>query len=411
MASMKTSSILPPSRLPHLLEIGVLLGLAVVVRLFAGTASEAPASPRTVSPFDSAWRFHLGDDAAAKTAAFNDSDWRVLDVPHDWSIEGAFNPPPDGAKEGGFFAHGIGWYRKSFTLPANLSARKIVIEFDGVYMNSEVWINGTFLGRRPYGFIGFRYDLTQYLKTDGTPNLIAVRVDDSAEPSTRWYNGSGIYRHVRLIATAYTHFRLDGGIRVSTPQITPEQAMVETNVIIDGNFITEDERQAWLKDAWAVKPVKRELTLRSTVLAPDGKEVSSTESKIVLKSMLAGQRAQQFVPVPAPRLWSEHTPVLYQLRSTLSLDGRILDETSTTFGIRQLTFDHERGLLVNGEPTKLNGVCIHQDAGSFGNAVPIGVWAWRLARLKEMGCNALRPSHHPFAPEFYDLECVFYLRY
>ena len=384
------------------LQLGLLFCLVSAPLPAVEPAPTAPA-PREIIPLDTGWRFQLGDNAAAKTSAFDDTAWRTLDVPHDWSIEGPFNPPPEGDGEGGYFTHGIGWYRKSFTLPATLSAKKIVVEFDGVYMNSEVWINGNFLGRRPYGFIGFRYDLTQFLKSDGTPNVLAVRVDDSAEPSTRWYNGSGIYRHVRLIATGYTHFRLDGGIRVSTPQITPEQAIVETDAIIDANFFTEEERQAWLKDAWAVKPVKRELVLRSSVLAPDGKEIAGTESKITLKSMQAGQRAKQWIQVPKPRLWSEHTPELYQVRCTLSLDGRTLDETTTTFGIRQLTFDKDRGLLVNGQPTKLKGVCLHQDAGSFGNAVPISVWAWRLAQLKEMGCNAIRPSHHPFAPEFYDL--------
>jgi beta-galactosidase len=383
----------------HVLRFGALL--CWLSTAFA--AVESPVSPREIIPFDMGWRFRLGDDAAAKQPMFDDSSWRTLDVPHDWSIAGAFNPPPDGEKESGFFVHGIGWYRKTFTLPAGTAAKKIVVEFDGVYMNSDVWINGQFLGRRPYGFIGFRYDLTEYLKTDGTPNVLAVRVDDSAEPSTRWYTGAGIYRHVRLIATNYTHFRLDGGLRVSTPQITPEQAIVETDAIIDAHFFTEEERQAWLKDAWKVNPVTRELVLRSSVLAPDGTEVGSTESKLTLASQLSGQRATQWVPVPKPRLWSEHTPVLYQVRCTLSLDGRTLDEATTTFGIRQLTFDSDRGLLVNGQPTKLKGVCLHQDAGSFGNAVPIGVWAVRLARLKEMGCNAIRPSHHPFAPEFYDL--------
>ncbi len=390
---------IPFASFRHVFNLGALLCSAAA----ALAAAEPAPSPREIIPFDTGWRFRLGDDAAAKQPTFDDSSWRTLDVPHDWSIEGAFNPPPDGEKESGFFVHGIGWYRKSFSLPATISGKKVVAEFDGVYMNSDVWINGQFLGRRPYGFIGFRYDLTEYLKTDGTPNVLAVRVDDSAEPSTRWYTGAGIYRHVRLIATGYTHFRLDGGLRVSTPQINAEQAIVETDAIIDAHFFTEEERQAWLKDAWKVKPVKRDLVLRSTVLAPDGTELVSTESTLTLVSQQAGQRAQQWLTVPKPQLWSEHTPVLYRLRATLSLDGRTLDETSTTFGIRQLTFDPDRGLLVNGQPTKLKGVCIHQDAASFGNAVPVGVWAARLARLKEMGCNAIRPSHHPFAPEFYDL--------
>jgi len=386
----------------HALQLSVFLSL---VATFLSAAEPAPAAtaPREVIPFDAGWRFQLGDDAAAKEPAFDDAGWRALDLPHDWSIEGAFVAPPEGDKDTGYFRHGIGWYRKSFTLPPATAGQKIVVEFDGVYMNSDVWINGQLLGRRPYGFIGFRYDLTQFLKTDGTPNVLAVRVDDSAEPALRWYAGAGIYRHVRLIATGYTHFRLDGGVRVTTPQVSADAAIVETDVVIDANFFTEEERQAWLKDAWKVKPVRRELVLRSSVLAPDGAEIASTASTLTLTSMRSGQRASQWLTVPQPRLWSDRTPELYRVRCTLSLDGRALDETTTTFGIRQLTFDPDRGLLVNGQPTKLKGVCLHQDAGSFGNAVPAGVWAWRLARLKEMGCNAIRPSHHPFAPDFYDL--------
>jgi beta-galactosidase len=365
-------------------------------------AAEAGTIPREITSFDQDWRFFLGDDPAARQPNFDDTTWRTLDVPHDWSIEGPLNPPPDGEKNGGYFSHGIGWYRKAFTLPAGL-ARKVIVEFDGVYMNSEVWVNGHFLGRRPYGFIGFRYDLTEFLKSDGSPNVLAVRVDDSLEPSVRWYAGSGIYRHVRLITTNYTHFHLDGGISITTPEITAEQAVVQTAVVIDANFFTEEERQAWLKDSWHTLPTKREFTLRSSVLAPDGTVVAKKDSKLNLESLRADQRATQWITVPNPRLWSDHTPNLYTLRTTLLLDDRPLDEVTTTFGIRRLEFDRNRGLLVNGQPTKLKGVCLHQDAGSFGNAVPTAVWAWRLARLKEMGCNAIRPSHHPFAPEFYDL--------
>ena len=372
---------------------------------FASTAlaiAEPAPSAREIIPFDTGWRFRLGDEPTARQPNFDDTNWRTLDVPHDWSIEGPINPPPEGENNGGYFSHGIGWYRKSFPLPAS-SGKKVVVEFDGVYMNSEVWINGQFLGRRPYGFIGFRYDLTEFLKTDGSPNVLAVRVDDSLEPSLRWYAGSGIYRHVRLITTGYTHFRLDGGISITTPEVTSEQAVVEANYTIDTHFFTEEERQAWLKDSWHAQPANREFILRSSVLAPDGTVVASTESKLTLESLHPGHRATQRVTVPKPRLWSDRTPELYRLRSTLALDGRTLDETTTTFGIRQLEFDPDRGMFVNGKSTKLKGVCVHQDAGSFGNAVPIAVWAWRLARLKEMGCNAIRPSHHPFAPEFYDL--------
>ena len=375
------------------------LALLACAPLFA--ADPAPG-PRERIPLDAGWRFRLGDDPAARQPAFDDSGWRTLDLPHDWSIELPLSPPPEGEPNGGFFAHGIGWYRKSFARPAE-AGRKVVVEFDGVYMNSEVWINGQFLGRRPYGFVGFRYDLTDYLRTDGSPNVLAVRVDDSLEPSLRWYAGSGIYRHVRLIGTGYTHFHLDGGVSVTTPEVSPEQAVVQSAMTIDAHFLTEGERQAWLKDSWHAHPAKREVTVLSTVLAPDGTVAAGTESTLALESLHPGQRVTQWVTVPKPRLWSDAAPELYRLRSTLRMDGETLDETVTTFGIRQLVFDPDRGLFVNGRPTKLNGLCLHQDAGSFGNAVPEAVWAFRLARLKEMGCNAIRTSHHPFAPEFYDL--------
>jgi len=359
------------------------------------------SNPRQIILLDSAWHFWQGDDPAAKQPVFNDAGWRTLNLPHDWSIEADVNPPPNGERNGGYFSHGIAWYRKNFSFKD--TTKKLVVEFDGVYMNSDVWINGQFLGHRPYGFNGFRYDLTEYLKKDGTSNLLAVRVDDSAEPSVRWYAGSGIYRHVRLIATDYTHFQLDGGIYITTPEASTESATVKAEYIIDPNFFTEEEHQAWLKDPWKVKPQSKEIILRSSVFAPDGSMVAVTESKITLLSMHKGQPASQQITVPKPQLWSDKTPVLYRLRSTLMLDGQILDDTITNFGIRSLKFDPDRGLFVNGVSTKLKGVCVHQDAGSFGNAVPISVWAYRLGLLKEMGCNAIRPSHHPFAPEFYDL--------
>jgi beta-galactosidase len=359
------------------------------------------SNPRQIIPFDTDWRFWLGDNPEAKKPGFDDKSWRTLDVPHDWSIENPINPPPDGLAIGGFFSHGIGWYRKYFTSPD--TTKKVVIEFDGVYMNSEVWINGQFLGRRPYGYIGFRYDLTEYLKKDGTTNVLAVRVDDSAEPSVRWYAGSGIYRHVRLITTGYTHFRLDGGISITTPEITNEQAVVNIDYAIDPNFFTYQEFRAWAKDPWQVKSQSKNIKLRSSILALDGTIIATTESTLTLQSMRSDQLAAQKVTVPKPRLWSDKTPELYNLRSTIMLDGIILDETVTSFGIRNLKYDTNLGLLVNGKSTKLKGVCLHQDAGSFGNAVPDAIWIYRLGLLKEMGCNAIRPSHHPFSPEFYDL--------
>lgn len=376
--------------------------LVFALFIFATAALNAQTNnPRQIISFDDGWQFWIGDDPAAKQPAFNDAGWRTLNTPHDWTIESPVNPPPNGERNGGYFTHGIAWYRKHFNFSD--TTKKLVIEFDGVYMNSDVWINGQFLGHRPYGFNGFRYDLTEYLNKDGSPNVLAVRVDDSAEPSVRWYAGSGIYRHVRLIATGYTHFQLDGGVYVTTPVVTTESANVKASYIINANFFSDEEFRAWSKSPWQVKPQSKEITLRSAVLAADGSMVANTESKITLQSMHKGQPVTQQLTVSKPVLWSNQTPVLYRLRSTLLLDGKVLDETVTTFGIRSLKYEPDRGLFVNGKSTKLKGVCIHQDAGSFGNAVPIEVWAYRLSLLKEMGCNAIRPSHHPFAPEFYDL--------
>ena len=201
---------------------------------------------------------------------------------------------------------------------------------------------------------------------------------------------------MRLITTSYTHFRLDGGISITTPEITPEQAIVEANDIIDAHFFTEEERQAWAQGH--LEGAARRTAKSSCAAAcwpPMARWSPAPSRNSRSKSMHPGQRATQQVTVPKPRLWSDSTPELYRLRSTLALDGRTLDETTTTFGIRQLKFDPDRGLFVNGKPTKLKGVCLHQDAGSFGNAVPTAVWAWRLARLKEMGCNAIRTEPSP----------------
>jgi beta-galactosidase len=379
----------------------LILNLVLIQILVAADSkfSEAKAG-REIIPFDEGWRFWLGDDPAAKQLNFDDSRWRTLNLPHDWSIECPVNPPPSGENNGGYFTHGIGWYRKSFNAPLD---KKVVVEFDGVYMNSEVWINGQFLGRRPYGFIGFHYDITEYLKQDGSLNVLAVRVDDSSEPSLRWYAGSGIYRHVCLITTGYTHFRLDGGIKITTPEVSSEKAVVKADYIIDSHFFSYQEQQEWAKDVWKTKSHGQDVTLRSSVLTPDGNIIATTESKLVLQSMHSGQHATQQITVPKPRLWSDKIPDLYRLRSTLILDGDTLDETIITFGIRKFEFNLDHGLFVNGKSIKLKGVCLHQDAGSFGNAVPAAIWVYRLGLLKEMGCNAIRTSHHPFAPEFYDL--------
>src|SRR5450432_2975293 len=254
--------------------------------------------PREIIPLDSSWKFWQGDDQAARQPGFDDKKWRYVNLPHDWTIESPVNPPPKGESNGGYFSHGIAWYRKNFAFSD--TTKKVVVEFDGVYMNSDVWINGQFLGRKPYGFNGFRYDITEYLKRDGSQNVIAVRVDDSAEPSVRSYAGSGIYRHVHLIVTGYTHFQLNGGIFITSSEITAEKATVTAHYIIDPNFFTEEERAAWDKDPWKVKPQRRELIVRTGILTLNDSLISNTESGIELESMQKGQSVSQQLEVAKP---------------------------------------------------------------------------------------------------------------
>lgn len=336
---------------------------------------------RETADFD--WRFFKGDAPGAEQPGFDDAAWRKLNLPHDWSIEGPFaqNEPTGGP--GGYLPTGIGWYRKKFTLTEAVQGRKLSVEFDGVYQHSDVWINGHLLGHQPYGYTSFAYDLTPYLKLGGEPNFLAVRVDNSAQPNSRWYSGSGIYRHVWLTATDSVHVAR-GGLYITTPKVSSEAASVR----IRTRLLNEE-------------PAEFQVTLASEIVDADGKVVASATSDA---TMFAGEKEfDQTVDLNAPRLWSTKTPSPYRLRTTVTANGAVMDNHETTFGVRSVVYDVERGLLLNGEPVKLLGVCLHHDGGAVGAAVPEGVLERRLRLLQEMGCNAIRCSHNPMAPELYDL--------
>jgi beta-galactosidase len=349
-----------------------------IVWLLAQTA--APA--RTVMDFDSDWRFTKGDFATAAMPAFDDDDWRRVNVPHDWSIEGPFSA--DYACGSGFAPGGLGWYRKHFSLDAAQKGRRVTIEFDGVYDYSEVWINGTFVGLRPYGYASFAYDLTPYLKFGAGENVVAVRVDHSRFADSRWYSGSGIYRHVRLVVTDPVHIA-HWGTYITTPEINAGNAVVRVETTIENSSGTNET-----------------LSLQSDILAPDGQFVASLVTSKNLGAD-AVQTIAQKIKVGHPQLWSPTAPVLYTLRSRLKSGETVLDETTTAFGIRTATFNANQGFLLNGQPLKLKGVCIHHDAGCLGAAVPDKVLERRLRLLKELGVNAIRTSHNPPAPELLDL--------
>jgi beta-galactosidase len=356
-------------------------GLATALELTNSTAQAQPATARTRESFDFDWRFNKGDAPGAQEPAFADANWRTLDVPHDWSIEGPY------AQENvaqGSLPTGIGWYRKRFRLPESSQGKKVFIEFDGVFENSEVWINGQYLGKRPFGYIGFEYDLTPYLSFGARDNVIAVKVDNSTQPNSRWYTGSGIYRHVWLTTTNPLHVA-HWGTFVTTPQIAEAAANVQVKTRVS------NEGKAAAR-----------CTLATSILDRDGKVVQTDEA-----SQEVGANGEyefmQVLKVEKPNLWSVETPYLYNVRSTVRDQSGTVDVYDTPLGIREAVFDADKGFLLNGQRVKVNGVCLHHDAGPVGAAVPTRMWERRLQVLKAMGCNGIRTSHNPYSPEFMDL--------
>lgn len=340
-----------------------------------------PAQRQRLS-LDADWRFQLGDPTGAQAPGFNDKGWRRLDIPHDWSIEGTPSQDAPGGGRMGYFPAGTGWYRKVFRLPPSSRAPRVWLEFDGVYMNGDVWLNGIELGKRPYGYSSFAYDVTQQLKPGD--NVLAVRVDNSKQPNSRWYSGSGIYRHVWLTLADPLHVG-HWGVYVTTPRADTAGADVMVRTRLENGRRTPGQG-----------------VLRTIVLDSAGREVARNEAQL---SVPAGNlfEIRQSLRVSTPALWSVERPYLYTLRSEIVEGTRSTDLVTTPFGIRSIRYDQNQGFLLNGQRVKLRGVNLHHDAGAFGAAVPEAVWERRLRVLKAMGANAVRTSHNPPAPEFLDL--------
>ena len=341
-------------------------------------------SPRSKTNFGKNWRFHLSDVSNGEDPALKDSSWRILDLPHDWSIEGEFSDDNPATPGGGALPGGIGWYRKSFLLPEKDRKNKFFIDFDGVYMDSRVWINGHFLGRRPNGYISFRYDLTPYLHFGDTANLIAVRVDNSLQPNSRWYSGSGIYRNVWLVKTQpiYTdHW----GISIKTPKVSEQLATVEAAVTVRN----ESEKEELI-------------SIVNYIIDQEGHKISSATTDTLIGASGTIQ-VNQLMEVSHPMLWSVDSPVLYKLLTKVKGLKLLEDEMSTNFGIRYFEFDKDKGFLLNGKQIKIKGVCNHHDLGCLGSAVNKRAIERQLEILQGMGCNAIRTSHNPPAPELLDL--------
>ncbi len=330
--------------------------------------------------FNSSWKFHLGDVTGAQQPMFDDTSWRSLNVPHDWSIELPFdmNSPAHGA--GGFLDGGVGWYRKTFTVPQSYSGQNIRIEFDGVYENSEVWINGTSLGKRPYGYSTFQYDMTPHVNF-GASNVIAVKVDNSNQPNSRWYSGSGIYRNVWLTVLNPVHIAYNGAF-ITTPSVSATSATV--------SIAADVENQSTRSQA---------VTITTTITDASGATVATNTTAAM--SVPAGMTStlNQSLTVSTPKLWSTASPYLYQVKLTLQVGTSTVDTYVSPLGVRSYAFDPNAGFSLNGQSMKLQGMANHHDFGAIGTAYHYRALQRSLQIMQGMGVNAIRTSHNPPAPE------------
>ena len=341
-----------------------LLGIVLMSGLFA-----LPLNAREHRSFDKGWLFVLADSAGMQNSEYSDGHWRRLNLPHDWAIEGDFSPSNPSGASGGALPGGIGWYRKHFSLSPDEKYDRFTITFDGVYMNSTVYINGHKLGTRPYGYSTFEYDLTPYIYKKGD-NVIAVKVDNSDQPNSRWYSGCGIYRHVWLTKTLKKAYIPQWGQYVAT---TPKG-----DVRVKVDFHAEGSRM--------------KLFIRNTIYDAAGKVVARSQ----------GTQSQQ-LRVRKPHLWSIGKGYLYTVKSELVVNGRVVDTVTTQTAFRDVRFDARKGFFLNGENMKINGVCEHHDFGCLGAALNEDALHRKLTILRDMGVNAIRSSHNPPAPELLNM--------
>lgn len=324
------------------------------------------------------WRFFKGDEPKASYRGFEDDEWRNVTVPHDWSVEYDFDKSY--ASSTGYLCGGIGWYRKTFDIPFDMTDKKVYITFEGIYNNSRIWCNSNHLGNRPNGYTTFTMDITDFVENKN--NVISVKVDHSHLADSRWFTGSGIYRDVYLTITDNVHFDIDG-LSVTTPHINNNEAIIKTDMTIINDNITDEQ-----------------ITVKADVIGQD----SRTSDKLEFTIKGEEKSINTFnIKIDNPILWSVEQPFLYQLHVELIKDGTVIDDLDVDFGIRDFRFNSSKGFYLNDKNMKLKGVCLHHDAGCLGAATTEDIWKRRLKKLKDMGCNAIRTSHNPVAPFFLDL--------
>lgn len=335
--------------------------------------------------FNEDWKFYLGEADSAESQNYNDTSWNSVTLPHDWSV--ALGYSTDGEAESGFMIGGTGWYRKSFTMDESDQGKRVTINFDGVYMNATVYLNGRKLGSHPYGYTAFSFDLSNDLICDGsTENVLAVKVENIL-PNSRWYSGSGIGRDVYLTITDQVHVS-DHGITVTTPDLeTQQNGLVDTVVTA-----------AISNDTSAVQ----DTIIRSTVYDDSGNAVSDPVETSLYLEAESSDTASLKVPVNQPSLWSTDSPTLYTVNTEVLINSQVVDQKSETFGYRYFSFDNDTGFSLNGTAMKLQGVCMHQDQGALGSVSNARAIDRQLSKLKDMGVNAIRVTHNPACAELLD---------
>jgi beta-galactosidase len=350
-----------------------------VVNLISGFAQIKPKIEYK-QLFDYSWKFCLGDVKGAEKPAFNDKTWRDIDLPHDWSIEGKIDHKNPIGVAGGYFPSGIGWYRKSFNVPAEWKSKSISIYFEGVYMNSEVFINGKSLGVYPYGYSSFSYNLSPYLDY-GKENIIAVRVDNSQQVNCRWYSGSGIYRHVWMVTTNPVHVA-QWGVAISTLKVTSKKAIVQVKTLVKNETA-----------------VPQGIVLNTQLWNANSKSAGNSQMKVELAAY-SEKEITQTINVSNPSLWTTEITNLYKAQIQVIKHKQVIDDTKTPFGIHSIRFTAENGFQLNGQTVKISGSCVHHDNGFLGAAAFDRAEERRVELLKAAGFNAVRTSHNPPSEAF-----------
>ncbi|WP_312792416.1 glycoside hydrolase family 2 TIM barrel-domain containing protein [Sphingobacterium sp.] len=357
--------------------------MMILLFLLLATADSLSGQSRKVMDFNGGWWFKLDSNQQYSNGRKGEG-WRKLDLPHDWSIEMPFRENSPAGSGAAYLDGGVGWYQKSFKLSSTERGQRIFVAFEGVYENSEVWINGHFLGKRPNGYIGFEYELSRYLYWDGKDNLLSVKVNNKNQPNSRFYSGSGIYRDVKLICRNPTSMGTNS-VFIKAGSLNEKRAIVDLSLTVEHSR----------KDS-------KNMTLLTEVLSAQGVIVARKRTTMATAKADVQPIAQQIV-LENPVLWDIESPYQYTAKMQLMVDGQVVDEQHTKFGLRHFKFDQQQGFILNGRQLKIRGVCLHSDLGALGMAFNRSAALRQLRMMKAMGVNGIRTSHNPAAPAFLDL--------